>query len=91
MIRPGIFDAALDQRAFPREAYPQFFCNGLGDFILDREHVCHLSIIALSPKMAPISSSNSLCCNTNPVSYLAHTPFENIGPTQCLRNSPDHR
>jgi hypothetical protein len=91
VIRPGIFGAALDQRAFPREAYPQLFCNGLGDFILDREHVCPLSIIALSPKMVPISSSNSPCCNANPVSYLAHTPFEDIGLTQCLRNLPDPR
>src|SRR5215472_1172702 len=67
-------------RNVARRAYefqPQCSRDGLGDLILDREHVRHFPVIALRPEMRSVFGIDELCRNSYAATSPTHAAFQN--------------
>ncbi len=52
--------------------------NHLGNFVLHREHVLELAVIALGPEMMSVGRIDQLNRNAHPIARFAHTALDDI-------------
>ena len=63
--------------------------DGLGHFVLDREDVVEVAVVALSPQMVARCSLDELGRDTHPIACLANAALDDIGDAEFLSDFAD--
>src|ERR1700758_2679840 len=71
------------------EVHPKCRCDCLGNFVLNRENVRYMAVVALGPKVGSIVGGNELGAYADARACFPYTPLENILNTQGLRDNSD--
>ena len=53
--------------------------NGRRDVVLNREHVCELTVVAFRPQMGAILGGDQLCGDPDSASRSPDAPLEDVG------------
>src|SRR5271155_2978586 len=67
----------------------QSFDDGLRNFILNREHVGYLAVVALRPEVVPVRRLYQLGGHAEATAEFAHATFQDIFHVQPLRDAAD--
>src|SRR5262249_49080751 len=58
----------------------------LSDFVLDRENIGQIAVIAVGPEMVASFGINQLRCDAHTVARAAHAAFEHVADTELGGN-----
>ena len=66
-------------------------CHGNGgrDVVLNREHVCELTVVAFRPQMGAILGGDQLCGDPHAAPRSPDAPFEDVGHVESTSDPPD--
>lgn len=56
------------------------------DFVLNRENIFQLAIVALGPQVVAVGDIDELCCDAKPLSRTADASFENCFDIELSSN-----
>ena len=77
----------------PRSERRQFHLQGGNDFagyfVLDRENIFQIPVVAFGPQMAPIIAIDKLGVDAHPISGPADAAFQNLPHAQLAADLPD--
>src|SRR5881394_3456432 len=76
---------SLELRVFFRgQLNAKLIGNSFGELRLNREHICQIAIVSLSPEMGIVARINELSVDTDLAGRALNAPFEEVGYTQGL-------
>ena len=70
-----------------RQANPELRCNAVGDFVLNREHVDEVAIVALRPNLRAVRGGNQTSVNANPPAGGSDAALEEVVHAESFGDS----